>query len=120
LLAYETYYYFISREDRVHSPFMQIAESIESRTDSEALCFFDFGGDKSILIDFYLDAVVPKFSGASDAVNFLTKNNQPRACLTSQQGFIQISQYLSPESLEVYPITYYKKATYYLIISKRE
>ena len=120
LLTYETYYYFISREDRVHSPFMQIAESIKSRTDSEALCFFDFAGEKAILIDFYLDTVAPKFSGASEVVNYLTKNNEPHACLTSQQGFTQISQDLSPKSLEVYPITYYKKATYYLIISKRE
>ena len=120
LLIYETYYYFISREDRVHSPFMQIAESIKSRTDSEALCFFDFAGEKAILIDFYLDTVAPKFSGASEVVNFLTKNNEPHACLTSQQGFTQISQDLSPKSLEVYPITYYKKATYYLVISKKE
>ena len=62
LLIYETYYYFISREDRVHWT----------------------------------------------------------ACLTSQKGFTQISQGLSPKSLAVYPITYYKEATYYLIISKRE
>jgi len=120
LLIYETYYYFISFEDKKHSPFMQVAESIKVRTDSEALCFFDFSGEKAILIDFYLDTVVPKLSGASDVVNFLTKNNEPKACLTSQQGFTQISQDLSPKSLEVYPITYYKKATYYLIISKRE
>ena len=120
LLIYETYYYFISFEDKKHSPFMQIAESIKSRTDSEALCFFDFAGEKAILIDFYLDTVAPKFSGASEVVNFLTKNNEPHACLTSQQGFTQISQDLSPKSLEVYPLTYYKKATYYLIISKRE
>ena len=119
LLIYETYYYFISREDKVHSPFMQIAESIKSRTDSEALCFFDFAGEKAILIDFYLDTVAPKFSDKSDVVSFLTKNNEPHACLTSQQGLTKISQNLSPKSLEVYPITYYKKATYYLIISKK-
>jgi 4-amino-4-deoxy-L-arabinose transferase-like glycosyltransferase len=120
LLIYETYYYFISFEDKKHSPFMQVAESVKARTDPEALCFFDFAGEKAILIDFYLDTVAPKFSGASEVVNFLTKNNEPHACLTSQQGFTQISQDLSPKSLEVYPLTYYKKATYYLIISKRE
>jgi 4-amino-4-deoxy-L-arabinose transferase-like glycosyltransferase len=120
LLVYETYYYFISFEDKKHSPFMQVAESVKARTDPEALCFFDFAGEKAILIDFYLDTVAPKFSGASEVVNFLTKNNEPHACLTSQQGFTQISQDLSPKSLEVYPLTYYKKATYYLIISKRE
>ena len=77
LLIYETYYYFISREGRVHSPFVQIAESIQSRAGSEALCFFDFAGEKAILIDFYLDTVAPKFSGASDVVNFLTKKMNP-------------------------------------------
>ena len=120
LLIYETYYYFISREDRVHSPFMQIAKSIKSRADSEALCFFDFAGEKAILIDFYLDTVAPKLSGASDVINFLTKKDEPHAGLTSQQGFTQISQGLFPKNLEVYSITYYKEATYYLIISKRE
>lgn len=120
LITYETYYYFISREDRVHSPFMQIAVNIQSRTDPRTLCFFDFAGEKAILIDFYLDTVAPNFSGASEVVNFLTKNKETHACLTSQQGFTQISQDLSPKSLEVYPITYYKKATYYLVISKRE
>jgi len=64
--------------------------------------------------------VAPKFSGASDVVNFLTKKYEPHACLTSQKGFTQISQGLSPKNLEVYPIKYYKEATYYLIISKRE
>jgi len=67
-----------------------------------------------------LDAVVPKVSGAPEAISFLTKTNDSRACLTSQKGFTQISPYLSPKTLEVYPITYYKKATYYLIISKKE
>ena len=119
LLTYENYYYWITREDRVHSPVMQIAESIKSRTDSAELCLFDFPEGQDILMDFYFDKEVPELSSLPEVINFLTKNNQPHACLTSQKGFTQISQYLSPESLEVYPITYYKKATYYLIIAKR-
>jgi 4-amino-4-deoxy-L-arabinose transferase-like glycosyltransferase len=120
LLIYETYYYFISREDKLHSPFMQIAENVKSRIGSKALCFFDFGGEKSILLDYYLDIVAPKFSEASEVVNFMTKNNEPHACLTSQRGFARISQVLAPKNLEVFPITYYKKATYYLIILQKE
>ena len=42
LLTYETYYYFISREDRVHSPFMQIAESIKSRDRFRSTLLFRF------------------------------------------------------------------------------
>jgi hypothetical protein len=98
---------------------MKLAERSKSRTKYEAL-FFDFAGEKAILIDFYLDTVSPKVSGASEVANFLTKNNKPHACLTSQQGFTQISKDLSPKDLEVHSITYYKKATYYLLISKRE
>ncbi|HPD61031.1 MAG TPA: hypothetical protein PKV48_04630, partial [Thermodesulfobacteriota bacterium] len=120
LLIYETYYYFISREDKKHSPVMQMATKIKSWIHGEELCFFEFPEDKDILMDFYFDKEVPELSNVSEVVNFLSKNNKPHACLTSQQGFAQIARYLSPKSLEVYPITYYKKATYFLVISKKE
>ena len=119
LIIFETYYYFISREDKKHSPVMQMAKAIHSRIEPDKLCLFDLRGDSTIFINFYLDTVIPKFNNPSEVKTFFNQPRKLRACLTSEKGLNQIFKDLPPQKIDILPMNVSKKATYFLVINKK-
>lgn len=120
LLIFETYFYFITREDDKHSPVKKIAEIIKFQVKPAVFYTFGVNGEEAILLDFYLDSEVLKLENSSQVVKALKETAKPSAILISQKGFEQVFGKLPPKTLAVFPITHYKKTTYFLITSKKK
>ncbi|MCX8012149.1 MAG: hypothetical protein N3A64_03220, partial [Desulfobacterota bacterium] len=119
LLIYEAYFYFITREDERHSPIKKVAEIIKLRINPVRVYTFGINEEKTILLDFYLDQEVPELDNPYLLAKVL--NNPYNTCLISSEGGLkQILDKFPSKTLEVFPITHYKKATYFLITSKRD
>jgi hypothetical protein len=116
LLVWETYFFFISQEDELHSPVKKAAEIIRSRIDRDALATFALG-DKSLTLDFYLDTVIRELKGPSEVVTFLTQGGNERACLMSESGYQVMVPHLLKARVDVQRIPS-RKSTYYLAIRR--
>ncbi|MDY6864016.1 MAG: hypothetical protein SV062_13645, partial [Thermodesulfobacteriota bacterium] len=116
LIIYGTYFFYISKEDKKHSPCMKMVSIIKPLVKVDSLKTFDF--DKSLHLDFYLDTVVPKLETPSETVKFLTDKNS-NSCLTSEKGYNLITSLLLKREFKIYSIQCRKK-TYFLVMRKEK
>jgi 4-amino-4-deoxy-L-arabinose transferase-like glycosyltransferase len=117
LLVWETYFFFISREDTLHSPVKAAAEIVRSQVSRDQLATFALG-DKALALDFYLDAVIPELNDPSEVVAFLTRGDRERACLMSESGYQVMIPHLSEVRVNVERIPS-PKNTYYLVTREK-